>query len=391
MGGKATLEQGKLSPTYNVDEDDEDNYLRSKHPKVGYVQIVMHRVESYASQRPIQLSTAHAGRAIDIKTRTLNERETTFKAYIPAENVVQTKIVRFPSFNRSFDMGFHSKKYGLDNSAAYSRYKKSIGSGEGNSGLVDKLTEHYEHQLLADAEKVAKQQGGYIVYLGLDGQLRSNLPTTADVTAIRSNVKVSNSLNELFTDNLKRYRDETLIPAEQLAVSPKSSKLAEKSTVMVQHEKLKLNIAARNFDYHDVPGDGYCFYHAVLHQLRDVVKDKKYLDETHLDLRNLALAEVKKNIEFYSEFDDSGDLVKTLKDDKYANEIMIRALVKVLKIKLVIIRGDDPAFTVIGDIQNPRHYLHLGYIPGTGDQNDAHYVSLVAKLPARNIPVPTLK
>ncbi len=188
LGGKAELSHGTLRPNYN----DTASGPRPKHPKTGYVQIFFHTLTSLKRNKPIFLSAAHANNDVAINTRQLNERETTFKAQISSRHIFHSEVVRFPSFNRPYRANYHSAKYGITTSNAYSRYKNSIDTTKGKAektGLLDNIAEHYAEQLLQKAQELAEINGGYIVYLGLDGSLQLHLPPTTDISYERKNKK----------------------------------------------------------------------------------------------------------------------------------------------------------------------------------------------------------
>lgn len=177
LGGKSEMGHGSLRPGYHVDPS---GRFRAKHPKVGYVQVFFHTIGSIKRNNPMLLSSLHAAGKISIGTRLLNERESTFKAWIASKHLVLTKTVRFPS--QETQRGHHISKYGHKFARLFSEMKRETTR---KSGILDKLAEIYATQLMNKVNKIAHDRKGFIVYLGLDGQLRSTLPTTQDISTFR--------------------------------------------------------------------------------------------------------------------------------------------------------------------------------------------------------------
>lgn len=209
LGAKAELSHGKLSPTYLQKQKDKKQNGRAKHPKVGYVQMFFHTVDSLYRNEPLFLSVLQAAKEIDIKDRQLNERETTFKTRIGKKHVVHTEIIRYPSFNRPFNANYHILKYGLFNTGgSYTKLGNAL-KGESETktketSLVDNLAIHYGEKLLQIATKIAADRNGYIVYIGLDGRLSATLPTTADISTVRRQAD-SQDLLMMFQANMNLY------------------------------------------------------------------------------------------------------------------------------------------------------------------------------------------
>ncbi len=207
LGAKAELSHGKLSPIYLQNQKDKKQNGRAKHPKVGYVQMFFHTVDSLSRNEPMFLSVLQAAKEIDIKDRQLNERETTFKTRIGKKHVVHTEKIRYPSFNRPFNPTYHPIKYGLSNSGgSYTKLGNALkGQSETKeTSLVDNLANHYGAKLLQIANKIAADRNGYIVYIGLDGRLSATLPTTADISGVRRQAD-SQDLLMMFQANMNLY------------------------------------------------------------------------------------------------------------------------------------------------------------------------------------------
>jgi hypothetical protein len=186
LGGKSALEHGSLRPVYQ-DEG------RAKHPKVGYVQTILHELTDFIHQKPLMLSALHAANAIDIKDRTLNERETAFRGVIPERNIAKTNVIRYPSLNREHETSYHKPKYGLSK-RSYNLFSRNIvQTPKEQTGLLDNLAEHYTQQLATQTAHAVNQRKGYLVYIGLDGRLQRTMPTKADISTARQHCKKTNT------------------------------------------------------------------------------------------------------------------------------------------------------------------------------------------------------
>ncbi len=199
LGAKAESSHGPLRPGYTSNG-------RAKHPKVGDVQIIVHKLQNLAAKQPLYLSVLQAENKVDIGGRLLNERETTFKGWITAKHIIHTQQIRFPSFNIEFRPAYHAHKYGIK-SKSFNLYRRSIldrGRTYEETTLLKKLADHYTTQLHHKAQQFVKDKKGYIVYLGLDGQLRANLPTTMSVRDERRNGRLTGH-ESWFEYNLSKF------------------------------------------------------------------------------------------------------------------------------------------------------------------------------------------
>lgn len=217
LGAKAELCDGTLRPGYTqamfkdrVKKKLVDKMsVKPKHPKVGYVQVLLHPLSNFKRNKPLMLSSLQANDEIDIKTRQLNERETTFRGSISAKYIAYTKTVRFPSFNKPYQE-FYKRKYGIDSAAAFSRYTNALVSGAGNTGLIDVIADHYGQQLEDIARRKAEAAGGYLVYLDLDGTLKKHLPATIEITTRRNKANKKSYMDHYpATDSCSDSEDDT--------------------------------------------------------------------------------------------------------------------------------------------------------------------------------------
>lgn len=360
LGAKAELVQGTLRPGYNEE-------LRPLHPKVGYVQVLLHSLTSINRHKPLPLSTLHASNKIDIKDRLLNERETTQKAAIGGRHIAHRKVIRFPSMNIAYSRNFHSQKYGITTSQAFTAYKKSLLNGAAKSKLVETLAEHYAAQVEAIAQNIVKEKKGFIVYLGLDGTLKSHLPTTLDVRSARNGAN-SRRIYDAFVENLSHFTT----TAEE---SDSFDELDVDDDIDSQEATPCLNeiAQAHGFYCHDVPRDGNCFYHAVLHQVRVVLDQKQYAENTFEDFKEACRNEILAHKDFYKEFEtDEITLEERLaKENEWADHLMIQAMANILEVTIHIYPDDNGPKTTIVPRNPSQATLHLGYEVGL------HYQSFV--------------
>lgn len=252
MGAKSELSHGSLRPAYSKNG-------RARRPKIGYVQIIFHRLEDLARHNPIFLSVLQAENKVDIKDRTLNERETTYKGWVTAKHVAHTQTVRFPSFNIEFSARYHPNKYGINKKSSFSRYKNMFEQQSGNTTLVDKLADHYAEQLENEARRIAEEKKGFIVYLGLDGRLHQQLPTTADVRNVRG--KNRNGLNNhsMFNANLAKYQSKNNRDTDTEEEFPDLPKKEDKAEypIWTYEKKEILTEKIINYSYWYSMEDGY--------------------------------------------------------------------------------------------------------------------------------------
>ncbi len=146
---------------------------------------------------------------------------------------------------------------------------------------------------------------------------------------------------------------------------------------------LAYNAGRYGFTLEQVPGDGNCFFHAVLEQLERLGLAS---DWNHRSLRELAVNHMR---EYPAEYIDSitgNDIERYItsmgKDGTYANHQVLVALARALDMNLVAIRDDDISPQVIR--RSPTQgasTLYLGY-----QATVEHYQSLVPSL----VPLPNV-
>jgi hypothetical protein len=200
LGAKAEVKHGCLRPGYSES-------LRPKHPKVGHVYTIFHTLQSIARNDPLPLSTLQASCKVEINDRVLNERETTFKVAVSKDHVVDTHIVRVPTMKRSYKAGFHDAKYGFTDEKQYNTFKKSLENKAPSSTFIQRIADHYSEELADRAVAMARERGGFLVALALDGTLRQCIPTTMDISNAKKS-KHPDRVYDAYQDSLECYKDD---------------------------------------------------------------------------------------------------------------------------------------------------------------------------------------
>jgi hypothetical protein len=400
LGGKAETDQGCLRPAYTQIPA---HRKRAKHPKTGYVQVFLHTLENIAYESPLFLSHLHATNKIDIKGRVLNERETTFKAVISEKYIYHTKIIRYPSFNVEYNYGYHKGKYGISDKSSYSRYGKALagaagaGGKESQTGLLEVLADHYGNLLTLYAHQVAADNGGFIVYIGLDGLLRESMPTTRDITTTRK----ADPSSQIDLD-LEKFASMVISDLAGTDKLPTAEEILGSIGLLSQHEydpkvirdlalafkkvnmsysihvrnpaALVIEVTKRGMQCVNVTGDGKCFYHAVLHQLQDVLELDEFEDLDPDLLIERAIDEILTNIDYYAAFsgvEDVDDFVnQLLNPGEWADHYMIQAVANALNLRIKIIRSDGAENDIVPTSGKIQYTIYLGYEVGW------HYQSL---------------
>jgi hypothetical protein len=136
------------------------------------------------------------------------------------------------------------------------------------------------------------------------------------------------------------------------------------------------------FQCQNVPGDGNCFFHAVLDQLKRT--DSECHAATVEDLRERAVQHILDHFVRYEKSigeDPNVFMGKIMQGGEWADHLIIQALSRALNITIVIIRS-DAANPIIIRGNDSAKTIYLGYEVGW------HYQSLVinsALIPVNNI------
>ncbi len=130
------------------------------------------------------------------------------------------------------------------------------------------------------------------------------------------------------------------------------------------HDRLTL-LLAYGLEYVDVPRDGNCFFHALLHTLHQCTDYPWPIPETPAQLRELGVSTLRQhshdiyemdvlNSQLSQDYPDYPDLQspvdsyckKMVRDGTYADHIIITAISYLCNIKITIIQHDNTCITV---------------------------------------------
>lgn len=332
LGAKSDLQATPLRPGY-------DKSLQPKHPEVGEVRTIFNRLTSIAKTNPLPLSTLHASKKISINTRILNERETTYRLAISSRHVEAACIVRFPSMNVPYTKGFHDTVYGFSQ-GSYTQFQASLKNKSPNTTFVTRIAEALYPKLTAQAEKIASEKGGYVVYLGLDGRLSRHLPTTIEITR----AKDPTSLYKEFQQNLKLYAHSV----------PSSDEYPE---LQAQEDDDQVNESYR------VPVEGYGnhFYAAVLHQIRE--RFGEYKDVTENQLLDLCIKEINNHSQLYERFHKPDKKLQDIVNEECYDpqDFMLHVIANTLNLRIVILAEGNKK--IINPRMTPGASIYLEYDP----------------------------
>ncbi len=163
---------------------------------------------------------------------------------------------------------------------------------------------------------------------------------------------------------------------EQINQEQEKLKQEQQVQTKAEEEKLANNAAKYGFTLQSVPGDGNCFFHAVLDQLKRLELAGEW---NFGSLRELAVNHMQANSAEYSNSLDGtmeAYITNMRRSGTYADHLVIVALARALDVNLVIIRDDDTSPQVVR--KSPRagaSTLYLGY-----QERKQHYYSLVPLL-----------
>ena len=155
--------------------------------------------------------------------------------------------------------------------------------------------------------------------------------------------------------------------------------------------------AASGFSLHDVPGDGNCFFHALLHQLQMRCPELPALADDlgydHKALRARATEALLARDDLH-DFIDNPDalLAKVSADREWADDFVISTLARALRITIVLINSDGNQPTIIAGGEDATVYL--GYQVGIhfqsldGDPSAALSAMVAAKHASGAAPAP---
>ena len=121
---------------------------------------------------------------------------------------------------------------------------------------------------------------------------------------------------------------------------------------------------------YSVPGDGNCFFHAVLYEIKKIDKSR-YDHYSHSILRRCAIEEIINNPSLYEGFLTIGDSINSYIDrmsteGEYADNIIIQALARAMNLRIIIHRinaeGNINTNEITDDNNNVNASIELYYV-----------------------------
>lgn len=156
--------KGTLSPKWHVNGQPE-------RPYVGKVYVMLFDLPAYLKANPRHLVSLNYHRRVAIDVRILPERESSFTAYIPKENVIEQTVIRFPNFSCENYSPYYQHKYGISETL-YREFRKKLVSSVPESLerkkieylIIEHICAFQEACLIEDARQIAKRKGAWLIY-----------------------------------------------------------------------------------------------------------------------------------------------------------------------------------------------------------------------------------
>lgn len=232
----------RIHPRWRKDEKGQIG--QAEWPYSGKLYVTLHSVAEYYQDTPVHIiSHNHLGRLrINDNAKgyqIINERETTFPAYIPEGRVFHTHIAKYPSFNGPYK-SIYASKYGLDKEF-YNLFQQALrdfppGSVELESTRVllgEYLCHYHQFRLLDVVQEEVKAKNMVLVYVDERGDLSLNLPPL---------VAASAKNDTQARDNLANIRKKRQYISES---DSSSASEAEEQKEGVKRPRIPINIPLR--------------------------------------------------------------------------------------------------------------------------------------------------
>lgn len=186
---------------------------------------------------------------------------------------------------------------------------------------------------------------------------------------------LSESILELTPEEfVKQWEENELNKAIQDSLLDDNSK--NQLAVDLKEQAIRYGYICEN-----VLGDGNCFFHAMLVQLKKC--DGKYQNLTIEELRAKAIQHILDKMELYNEAlgNEADDfIIKNSQNGEWADHIIIQALSRALNLSIIIIQGDDKKPPRIFRRAEPETTIYLGYEVGWHYQSLNRDTSLIAEI-----------
>lgn len=160
---------------------------QAERPYSGKVYVTLHTIAEYKQDNPVHVTSHnHLGKlAINDNAKgfqIINERETTYPAYIPEGRVAMTHIAKYPSFSGPYKT-IYAMKYGIDKEF-YTAFQAALKEfPPGSEGievcrilLGEYLCHYHQFRLLEQTQLEAAKRNLVLVYVDERGDLSLNLP-----------------------------------------------------------------------------------------------------------------------------------------------------------------------------------------------------------------------
>jgi hypothetical protein len=198
----------------------------------------------------------------------------------------------------------------------------------------------------------------------LSGNSNTFLPSPLQKVTRNPEISNKNDPNEIIEVLLKLLLEQTTV------YSYKQKEVKQLS------ENLRQEAQRFGSRCHNVPGDGNCFFEAVIHQFQ-ALQVREYNQINHMYLRRIAVEHIAQHQSDYQNFiegDFDNFITRMNKGGTWANNVIITALAQALNINVIIINSDGSAPIIISG-RTPRYTIHLGY------EVERHYQSLIVDNP----------
>lgn len=268
------LKDKRLFPSWNMEG-------KAKKPYSGKVYVLLHSLTDYLTDAPLHVPTLNAAGRIRVGNEILDERETTFPAFVPQERCVWEQVMKFPSFKDYTH--WHLPKYGLEE-VDFQEYWEKIKnshtpSDHANYYLESRpmdawLVNFSEVQLIEVARRLARRQGMILVYKGTDGGLCKELTPVLRTDEAEQNLKKHEN---------GRKGDYGFVYSPQLQEKARSLKSYALSEPRIVGE------LRRRYRFALIMGDGNCLFHA----LASACKTLPNMPRDHMTLRRAVVSELK--------------------------------------------------------------------------------------------------